>query len=199
MLLLIHDNMRSFRLTGASDADRTFLHDLVDSYSTRTVSDMKGFERCVWEFFDTHMRRLSKQQSERLDDIVRLVVEGVSDALQHRYTCIKYGMLKYTENGRVFIHSDYPEVKNDLSVSVNLSHPADFEGGDLVTYKSHLRIDTLRRSRWHLSKHTTHVYAPECLAPRGLWVANCFDSRTLHEIKRVESGTRVVLVLWLRE
>lgn len=158
---------------------------------------MKGYERCVKELFDTQVDCLPASKRTRVHRINDSILHELATELGQRYKIAKFGMLQYPTKGKTFIHSDYPYAKNDLSVSVNLSHFSEYEGGRLVVYKPHLKVVTIDQSRWHIQRHAKNPYTVACNGALDIATANCFNAKTLHEVSPVTKGERFVLALWL--
>ena len=94
---------------------------------------------------------------------------------------------KYSEGEYYSEHIDFGRGKNltrKLSLTVQLSDENDYEGGDLKFYTGiwNPRIET-----------SEETYAQ---ASRGKGSVIVFDSRSIHEVTPVTSGTRYSLVKW---
>lgn len=64
-----------------------------------------------------------------------------------------------------------------LSVSVQLSDPSEYEGGELVFYRNTLLENSI--------------------APKQIGTVIVFPSFVIHEVKKITSGTRKSLVTWI--
>tara|TARA_B100001250_G_scaffold117681_1_gene99887 strand:+ start:184 stop:771 length:588 start_codon:yes stop_codon:yes gene_type:complete len=92
----------------------------------------------------------------------------------------EFQILRYREGGTFAWHCDYgiapnKDVWRKLSMSVQLSDPEDYEGGELVL------IDYFNR---------------QCEIPKSKGAAVIFDSRCPHKAFPVTKGERYVLVGW---
>ena len=94
---------------------------------------------------------------------------------------------KYSKDDFYQRHIDYGEGKSltrKLSLTIQLSDENDYEGGDLKFYTGiwNPRIET-----------SEETYAQ---ASRGKGSVIVFDSRSIHEVTPITSGTRYSLVKW---
>jgi len=112
------------------------------------------------------------------------IVNSLNDKF-YRYDLTEMESLQFTEynsesQGFYRSHSDDGYKFNlfrKLSVSVQLSDPADYAGGDLVFYRNTLS---------------------ECtVAPKELGTVIVFPSFVIHEVKKITAGTRRSLVTWV--
>ena len=92
----------------------------------------------------------------------------------------EFQILRYREGGQFSWHCDYgiapkTDVWRKLSMSVQLSGPEDYEGGDLVL------VD-------YLNQH--------CEIPKSKGAAVVFDARCPHKAFPLTKGERLVLVGW---
>jgi PKHD-type hydroxylase len=112
------------------------------------------------------------------------IVNSLNDKF-YRYDLTEMESLQFTEynsesQGFYRSHSDDGYKFNlfrKLSVSVQLSDPADYAGGDLVFYRNTLS---------------------ECtVAPKEIGTVIVFPSFVIHEVKKITAGTRQSLVTWV--
>jgi PKHD-type hydroxylase len=112
------------------------------------------------------------------------IVNSLNDKF-YRYDLTEMESLQFTEynsesQGFYRSHSDDGYKFNlfrKLSVSVQLSDPADYVGGDLVFYRNTLS---------------------ECtVAPKEIGTVIVFPSFVIHEVKKITAGTRQSLVTWV--
>lgn len=92
----------------------------------------------------------------------------------------EFQILKYGVGGNFHWHCDYgvapnKDVWRKLSLSVQLSGPEDYEGGDLII------VD---------------YYNQHCQIPKAKGACVVFDSRCPHKAEPVTKGERFVLVGW---
>lgn len=102
---------------------------------------------------------------------------------------------KYTSNINSFFapHSDFSgEIRKNnpihtrkLSLSIQLSSEDDYEGGDLLLYYHQ-----------QSTKLDGKPVLNEFLVPKALGTVVVFDSRIVHEVTPIISGTRHALVKW---
>ena len=102
---------------------------------------------------------------------------------------------KYTSNINSFFapHSDFSGLVNQnnpihtrkLSLSIQLSSEDDYEGGDLLLYYHQ-----------QSTKLDGKPVLNEFLVPKALGTVVVFDSRIVHEVTPIISGTRHALVKW---
>jgi PKHD-type hydroxylase len=93
------------------------------------------------------------------------------------YECLQYTVYNGDEKGFYCAHVDHGKnfYKRKLSIVIQLTDPAEYEGGDLLTITSD---------------------SPN-VVPKGLGMAVIFPSWMLHEVTPVTSGTRRSLVCWI--
>lgn len=89
---------------------------------------------------------------------------------------------KYTEGGAYHKHSDSafmgsPEIRTDLSVTIFLNDPADYEGGELTLEYSSGEIRMVKEKKGTLV---------------------CYPSGVLHYVTPVTCGTRYAAITWLQ-
>ena len=90
---------------------------------------------------------------------------------------------KYDEGMFFKDHMDFGNIKDQLpftrklSLTLQLSDPSDYTGGELIIYNS---------------------FGPEdYTCPKGQGTIVVFDSRWIHEVLPIESGTRYSMVKWI--
>jgi PKHD-type hydroxylase len=119
--------------------------------------------------------RLIELSIEANDDLWRFDLSHVRDSVQ--YTEYSAGKSK-KENGKYDWHLDvgsYPGNTRKISISVQLSDPEDYEGGELEL--------------WNDSTPT--------ICPKGQGTVILFPSYLMHRVAPVTKGTRKSLVLWV--
>lgn len=88
---------------------------------------------------------------------------------------------KYDKNGHYNWHSDYgtddDQFTRKLSASLLVTDENEYEGGELQLIDYHANIVTIPKQKGSIV---------------------IFDSRIPHRVSRVESGTRISLVSWMR-
>ena len=92
----------------------------------------------------------------------------------------EFQLIKYYIGGNYNWHCDYgvsakPNINRKLSMSIQLSDPSEYEGGELEI------VDYSNR---------THILPKE----KGMFIV--FDSRIPHRVNPVTSGKRIALVGW---
>lgn len=188
--------VRTLRLTSVGQEHVGFLQGLMAEQSTVSTGTMKGEPGCVRQLLAAdRLHDLREDQRLGLESIVAAVRDEIGRALCLDLRVVRHALLLYTRNGRHHMHSDYPDVRNDYSASVNLSQGS--EGGRLVFYRPHTRVTKSRQWRWHLQRHMRAPYTPDDVGSHRQYDANVFDARTLHEVEPVLGGERFVLTLWM--
>lgn len=122
----------------------------------------------------------SKHLFVKLSDIVNSLNEKF-----YKYDLTEMESLQYTEYNAET--SDFYTSHSDdgyrfnlfrkLSVSVQLSDPADYKGGELIFYRNTLNESTM--------------------APKELGTVIVFPSFVIHEVKKITAGSRTSLVTWI--
>lgn len=141
----------------------------------------------IWRGGLSSQRPLSDEWVDKADPaypLHRKIVRGFLAANEHYNYNIslldEIAALKYTSGCEYFPHMDIDgggsTPARKISLSVNLSHGNDYEGGKLLIHRGN-KHDELPR------EHNT---------------ANFYPSYMIHQVTRVESGTRYVLVAWVR-
>lgn len=190
--------MRSFIVKGRlSDSEVRILERDKKQYSNRsfqgTVRDSKGsrYEAGV-RVCDIYFAKYSEFPSTA-NILQSLLIESYQDI----YRDLDYTMfadlqyVRYGEGGFFGKHHDV--IKNDkgddkfraLTMSVNLSHPDDYDGGDLVIYNENIHLDD-RRSYEELARLDRE---------KGSFII--IPAFFFHEAKKVERGCREAIVTWL--
>ncbi len=148
-------------------------------------------------------RRARHRCPPRERDGFRALVARITDHLhqEHRLPPATqlgmYSALRYTAGGKHSLHSDH-DLDSVLSVSVNLSAPDEYKGGQLHFYKPHLRVDNMRQMGFHNHRHHhgRRRYEPHSTASAERFHATAFHSHALHELTPLTGGTRLVITLW---
>jgi PKHD-type hydroxylase len=122
--------------------------------------------------------------SDSTEWIFRRLVDVITNLNRKYFGFELFGMLeglqltKYEAPGGFYdkhVDREVNQVIRKLSVTVQLSDPSDYEGGDLLLYFSK---------------------TPEVM-DKGLGKLIAFPSYTLHEVTPVTKGTRYSLVVWI--
>ena len=108
------------------------------------------------------------------------VFETINKKYEFDIEVFEFQILRYGSGGNFDWHCDYgiaPEknVWRKLSLSIQLSDPEDYEGGDLII------VDYCNR---------------HCQLPKGKGNSIVFDSRCPHRAEPVTKGERLVMVGW---
>ena len=190
--------MRSLIVKGRlSDSEVKVLERDKEIYSNRsykgTVVDSKGprYEAGA-RVCDIYFARYSEFPGTA-NILQSLLIENYQDI----YRDFDYSMfadlqyVKYNEGGFFGMHHDVVKDNNGndkfraLTMSVNLTHPEDYDGGDLVIYHETKQPDG-KRSFEELVRLDRE---------RGSFII--IPAFFLHEAKKVERGSREAIVTWL--
>jgi len=116
----------------------------------------------------------------------RLLLQAILENDQLRRTVFTYKCKlpqfnKYTDGGAYHRHSDSafigsPEIRTDLSVTIFLSDPADYDGGELTIEYVSGEVRKLKERKGTLV---------------------CYPSGVLHRVTPVTRGARYAAVTWL--
>lgn len=124
------------------------------------------------------------QQSKHLFSKLADIVSTLNDKF-YKYDLTEMEDLQYTEY-YADTHDFYTSHSDDsykfnlfrkLSVSVQLTNPQDYHGGDLVFYR--------------------HTLSESVVAPKNIGTVIVFPSFVIHEVTKITSGTRKSLVTWI--
>lgn len=185
--------MRTFHLKSITDDHCKFMRRLLADFATKSGGSMKGEPGCVKELLNGD--NLPKNDRECFESIVTDACNEIGRMMRLDLKVVRHALLLYTKNGRHHMHSDYPDVLNNFSASINLSH--DCTGGRLKFYRPQTRVTTKKQWRWHLQSHMRKAYPVYTVGSSNQYDANVFDARLLHEVERVDDGERLVLTLWM--
>tara|TARA_B100000287_G_C20583006_1_gene761150 strand:- start:434 stop:1024 length:591 start_codon:yes stop_codon:yes gene_type:complete len=118
------------------------------------------------------------------DSVVAEIGGSIFETINKKYEfdieLYEFQILKYGPGGNFNWHCDYgiapnKKVWRKLSLSVQLSDPKDYEGGELII------VDYVNR---------------HCQIPKSKGASIVFDSRCPHKAEPVTKGERLVLVGW---
>lgn len=130
---------------------------------------------------------LKEQDSPVAQKYAQLLLQAIltnpelrSKAFTHKGKLPQFN--KYTEGGAYHKHSDSafmgsPEIRTDLSVTVFLNDPADYEGGELTLEYSSGEVRKVREKKGTLV---------------------CYPSGILHYVTPVTRGARYAAITWLQ-
>jgi PKHD-type hydroxylase len=130
---------------------------------------------------------LKEQDSPVAQKYAQLLLQAIltnpelrSKAFPHKGKLPQFN--KYTEGGAYHKHSDSafmgsPEIRTDLSVTIFLSDPADYDGGELTLEYSSGEVRKVKERKGTLV---------------------CYPSGVLHYITPVTRGARYAAITWLQ-
>tara|TARA_E500000331_G_scaffold329620_1_gene350407 strand:+ start:4040 stop:4600 length:561 start_codon:yes stop_codon:yes gene_type:complete len=142
--------------------------------------------------WQTHQTDYKDQKNFRLcdihcpcaDSVIGSIGGSIFETINKKYEfdieLFEFQILRYGVGGNFNWHCDYgiapnKQVWRKLSLSVQLSDPKDYEGGELII------VDYVNR---------------QCEVPKAKGASIVFDSRCPHKAEPVTSGERLVLVGW---
>tara|TARA_B100001250_G_scaffold227842_1_gene195558 strand:+ start:65 stop:646 length:582 start_codon:yes stop_codon:yes gene_type:complete len=119
------------------------------------------------------------------DSIISSIGSYIFENINNKYyefdlEIFEFQILRYREGGKFEWHCDYgtaptKKVWRKLSLSLQLSRPDEYEGGELLI------VDYFNR---------------HCEIPKSLGTAVVFDARCPHKAEPLTKGERLVLVGW---
>lgn len=169
-------------------------HLLPEAFVDQLVSDISGLP---WHAGDTtdndyaasvkKNQELKEHDSPVVEKYAKLVLEAIltntelrSKAFPHIGKIPQFN--KYSEGGTYLKHSDSafmgtPEMRTDLSVTVFLSDPSEYEGGELTLEYSSGETRKIKEKKGTLV---------------------CYPSGVLHYVTPVTRGARLAAITWIQ-
>tara|TARA_B100000131_G_scaffold317547_1_gene359752 strand:- start:1709 stop:2290 length:582 start_codon:yes stop_codon:yes gene_type:complete len=170
--------------------DPFYLISLNEDGCNKLLKYIDGLSEDDWAIHQTNYK---DKENFRLCDIhcpnqnspMSTIGASIFELVNNKYyqfdiSIFEFQLLRYREGGKFEWHCDYgtapkKDVWRKLSLSVQLSRPEDYDGGELVI------VD---------------YYNQHCEIPKSLGASVVFDSRCPHKAEPITRGERYVLVGW---
>ena len=157
--------------------DGDYTHNEFDHYDGHEDQHYKKYRSC-----EIHYPKTSLFTKNILYRIGKKIIRSVNKKY-YQYDLsdvFEFQLIKYYEGGNYNWHCDYgvsprPHVVRKLSMTMQLTDPSEYEGGELqlVDYQNHTNI-----------------------APNNLGTTIVFDAKVPHKVWPVTWGKRIALVGW---
>jgi PKHD-type hydroxylase len=167
---------------------------LPSAFADQMVSELSGLAWHTGDSTDTAYARqikqnleLKEQDSPLAQKYAQLLLQAIltnpelrSKVFTHKGKLPQFN--KYMEGGAYHKHSDSafmgsPEIRTDLSVTIFLNDPGDYEGGELTVEYATGEVRKVKEEKGTLV---------------------CYPSGVLHYVTPVTSGARYAAITWLQ-